>query len=404
MPRILIALLLATLGWAAQAAPASSDRLLPIRSEAALQRYLREVPTAATPLASLPPASRKRFLAQLEFRPGGVDINYGEPAAELTSPQIAALYALFGQPAPTGIGLTAGQQRQRQRERAADARRRGCVPARCPESAIEQRFATFSARKPDFAMPDAQRFAAEKRDYDHLFGGFFDPPDALQAAGDADLRLLARALHSTLYAVPDTRHVRQLEQVLRAMQRRRMTDDDDFKPLYAALVALRRFSDADALRREHPGMQAPGLPAFVATPTPRAGIPTVLDVDASALSMRRQAIDLDDGMRIVVIAGCHFSEDAARAIAGDSQLHALFVEHAIWLAAPTESFDDVAAWNRQFPAMPMRIAWNHDEWSMLPSWAMPTYYVYRNGKPTGRFAGWLGVDRLRQSLHEAGAL
>jgi hypothetical protein len=41
---------------------------------------------------------------------------------------------------------------------------------------------------------------------------------------------------------------------------------------------------------------------------------------------------------------------------------------------------------------------------MLPSWAMPTCYVYRNGWLATPFSGWLGMDKLKQSLREAGAL
>ena len=401
MRRSATVLLAACLAMPALAAPASQA---PIRTQAELQRYLSETPIEATPLAPLPPASRKRFIAQLGFRPHGVDINYGEPAAELTQPQVTALYALFGQSPPSGIDLTPEQQRQRQRERIADARRRGCVPAQCPESEVEKRFDEQSAIKPDPTLPDAQRFAAEKRNYDRRFGGFFRDPNGLKKLGDPDLRLLTRALHSALYALPDAWHIAQLQRVLREMQHRGMTEDTDFEDLYAAEVGARQFAEAAALRREHPGMHVAALPAFVPDQAPRHGLPTALSVDTRSDTMRRQAFDLGGPLRIVVIAGCHFSEDAARAIEGDAQLRPLFAQHSIWLAIPAQPIEDVSAWNRQFPDFPMHVAWRQDEWSMLPSWAMPTYYVYRNGQLVKQFSGWLGMDKLKQSLHEAGAL
>ena len=384
---------------------ANTPARAPIRSQDELQRYLRETPVQATPLAALPPASRKRFLEQLRFRPHGVDINYGEPAAELTHPQIVQLYALFGQSPPSAdMGLTPAQRQQRESERLKDARRRGCDPAKCPESEVEQHFDQLSAIRPCFSMPDVQRFAAEKRDYDRLFGSFFRERGSLRDLGDPDLRLLTRALHSALYAAPDAGHVAQLQRVLQEMQRRGMAGDVDFEDLYAAEIGARQFAEAAALRKEHPGMRVAALPDFVPGPAPKHGLPTALSVDAGTHTMYRQAIALDGPLRIVVIAGCHFSEDAARAIEGDAQLRPLFARHSTWLAVPSQPIEDVSAWNRQFPDFPMHVAWNQDEWSMLPGWSMPTYYIYRNGRLVKQFSGWLGMDKLRQSLHEAGAL
>lgn len=403
MPRLPAILLGVCLATSAMGTSPPAPAL--IHSQAELQRYLRETPIQATPLAALPPTSRKRFLEQLQFGPHGVGINYGEPVAELTHPQIVQLYALFGQPPPSSdMGLTPAQQRQRALERLEDAKRRGCAPAKCPETEVEQRFDQLNAVKPYFSMPDAQRFAAEKRDYDRLFDGFFRGPDTLRNLGAPDLRLLMRALHFALYAVPDTGHVVQLQRVLQEMQRRGMTGDADFEDLYAAEIGARQLAEAAVLRKEHPGMRAGVLPTFVPDRDPEHGLPTALSVDAGTDTMRRQAFDLGGPLRIVVIAGCHFSEDAARAIEGDAQLRPLFAQHSIWLAMPAQPIEDVSAWNRQFPDFPMHVAWSQDEWSMLPSWAMPTYYVYRNGRLVKQFSGWLGMDKLRQSLHEAGAL
>jgi hypothetical protein len=405
MPRLPFTLLAAGLAATALAASAQTGPQSPIRSQAELLRYLHATPIRATPLAPLPPASRRRFLARLQFRPHGVDIDYGEPAAELTHPQVVRLYALFGQSPPSGdMGLTPAQQRRRELERVEDAQRRGCAPARCPESEVERRFDELSAIEPRFSLPDAQRFAAEKRDYDRLFGDFFRGPDSLRGLGDPDLRLLTRALYTTLYAVPDAGHVAQLRRVLQEMQRRGMTEDADFEELYGAETGTRQFATAARLREEHPGMHAAPLPAFVPGPAPEGGRPTALSVDVRSDTMRRQAFDLGGPLRIVVIAGCHFSEDAARAIEGDAQLRPLFARHSIWLASPAQPIEDVSAWNRQFGDLPMHVAWRQDEWSMLPSWSMPTYYVFRDGRLAKQFTGWLGTAKLKQALHEAGAL
>ena len=404
MPRLPAILLAACMAMPALATSTPGADATPIRAQAELQRYLRETPIRNTPLAPLPPTSRKRFLEQLQFRAHGVDINYGEPAAELTHPQIVRLYALFGQSAPASLGLTAAQQQRRMLERNEDARRRNCIPAQCPESEVERRFDALGAIAPHFDLPDAQRFTAEKRDYDRLFDSFFRTPDALRDLGDPDLRLLTRALYTTLYAVPDDVHIAQLHRVLQEMQRRGMTEDADFKELHDAEVAARRFAAASALRAAHPGMRVAALPTFVPGPAPAAGQPTALSVDARGDTMRRQAVDLGGPLRIVVIAGCHFSEDAAKAIEGDAELRPLFARHSFWLAAPSQPITDVPAWNREFADLPMHVAWRQDEWPMLPDWGMPTYYVYRDGQLVKRFSGWLGAAQLKQSLREAGAL
>jgi hypothetical protein len=398
---------LAIAGLAAYAAampsPAAGG---PIRSRAALERYLRETPVQATPLAPLPPASRRRFLAQLNFGPRGIDVNLDEPSAELTHAQAVQLFALFGQEAlaeELKLGLTPAQKARRDREREEDSRRRGCLPERCRESEIERLYDQLSTVRPHASLPDAQRFAAEKRDYDRLFARFQNP-DRLRELGAPDLRLLARAVRRVLYAVPDPDHVRQLRDDLAEMQRRGMTEDEDFVGLYHAQIGARQFAAAAALRLQHPRMGVPALPAFLPGPPPPAGLPTALSVDARSGTMRREGIDLGGPLKIVVIAGCHFSEEAARAIAGDAQLRDLFARHSFWLAAPSQDIENVADWNREFADFPMHVAWRQQEWSMLPDWSMPAYYIFRRGKLEGQFSGWSGILGLRQSLSEVGVL
>lgn len=121
--------------------------------------------------------------------------------------------------------------------------------------------------------------------------------------------------------------------------------------------------------------------------------------------LRREARLLDQGLHIVVVASCHFSQDAARAIEADDRMAALFHKHGIWLASADESFGNVANWNSEFPSQPIHIAWSDDEWSMLDSWAMPTFYVFRDGENIAQWAGWpadTGMQTLREQLDAAG--
>lgn len=376
----------------------------PIRSAAQLASYLATTPITASPLGALSAGGRKRFLAQLQFTAKGLgSFSTDDPEHELTPAQLSALYALFGMADyAQGAGLTQAQWRQRQRERRADASARHCAPADCPESTLEQRYDTLKLHPP--ATPPRngnQRVAQEIQRYDQLFGEF-QRPGVLATLSVPDLRLLMRALDTTLYAQPDRRHLAQLRDDLVELQRRGSVSDADYASLYRGLLASRQFAQAASVRRAHPALNVAPPPRFIANDPPAAGQPTALVIDATHDTMRRRSVSLDGELRIVVIAGCHFSEDAARAIEHDARLRPLFADHSIWLASASQPLQQVAAWNRQFSTLPMHVAWQSQEWSMLDDWAMPTWYVFRHGKLTARFQGWQGVPELKRQLRRAG--
>lgn len=373
-----------------------------ITTPEALRTYLRDTPIERSPLGALSIGARKRFLAQLEFGRNGLKtFSTDDLANELTPAQAEALMALFGaQTYVAGVGLSPAQYARIRQERAADAARRGCAIDACPESAIEQHYDALVLSKQKHPGPDAARQAAIAADYARLFAGDMRS-SSLQGASAPDLRLLARAAHVALDADPDGRAADDLGRVLDAMQSRGMADDAAFLPLYEARVTTRHFDAARRLALAHPGMTVAALPALETAPT-AAGQPTALTVSADGRHMTRESIDLDVPLRVVVVAACHFSEDAARAIASDPRLDALFRQHAVWLAADATSPADAAAWNRAFPTQPIHIAWRQREWSMLDSWAMPTYYVFRQGREVARWHGWLGLDTLGSELAKAG--
>lgn len=395
MLRIVIAAALVLLAPIAHAASA-----LPITTPDALASYLRHTPIERSPLGALSPGARKRFLAQLRFGRSGLrGFSLDDLASELTPAQAQALMTLFGaQSYVAHAGLAADEYARRRAERAADAARRGCAVDSCPESAIERRYDALVLAEHD--GPDAAQQAARAADYARLFGGDVQPA-LLQRTSAPDLRLLARAARVALDADPDGRAAGDLGQVLNTMQSRGMANDADFLPLYRARVTTRHFDAARRLAQAHPGMAVSPLPALESRP-PVPGKPTALNVSADGRRMTREKIDLDAPLRIVVVAACHFSEDAARAIAADPQLDALFRQHAVWLAADATSPADAAAWNHAFPSQPIHIAWRQREWTMLESWAMPTYYVFRHGREVARWHGWLGLDALRAELTRAG--
>ncbi|MGC1548560.1 MAG: hypothetical protein WA777_08520 [Rhodanobacter sp.] len=329
---------------------------------------------------------------------------FGDAANELTQAQVAELYTLFGaEQVVKGVGLTPAEQAIRQRERAEDAKTRDCAIKTCPESEIEQNYDELVLQKEDSSLPDAERFARHNQQYDRLFAKY-QQPDSLRSVSSPDLRLLKRAVESTVFVLPDAAHVAQLQMVLAEMQRRGMAEDNDYASLYRALISTRQFAEAKTLAQQHPGMDAGTFPAFSQSKTLPQGWPTALTLDKQSQAMSRAAFDLSSPLRIVVVADCHFSQDAARAIEADAQLNPLFAQHAIWLASQEEPFDSAIDWNRKFPDQPIHIAWQNSEWPMLDSWAMPTFYVFHDGKLTKKFNGWNDLKTLKQSLREAGAL
>lgn len=395
-----LALWLSSMGIVA-ASPAGQA---PITSKAALTRYLQDAPPGTSPLDDLSPGGRKRFLAQLDFGPHGLrGMSLEDPANELTRPQIVQLLALFGAEKHAVDGLTPAEQSRHYRERAQDAASRGCAIDACGESVVERLYDEFVLQEAGPSPSPAQRATLAGERYDRLFGDA-QTPKHVRLASHTDLRLLKRAAEAVVFHTPSPTHVAQLQMDLAEMHRRGMASDKDYARLHQALITGRDFDTANTLARHHPGMGIPTIPAFRRAASLPPGQPTALTVEARTRTMTRQPFDLSMPLRIVVVASCHFSRDAARAIRADAQLRSLFANDAIWLASQNEQFDAVSDWNREFPDQPIHVAWHDSEWSMLDSWAMPTFYLFRHGRLVKQFSGWRGADTLKRSLREAGVL
>lgn len=382
----------------------------PITSRAELKAYLQKTPTNASPLASFSPGGRKRFLAQLVFTPRGVGtFSPGALENELTHPQIVKILALFGLQSFDDViqGLAPAEQAQRRQERHAAARKRGCDSvSTCPESDIERHYDKLVLQNPKASLPDTQRAAWEAKRYDQLIAQY-QTSTSLASVDRPDLRLLKRAAEHVTLWVPSATYIRQLQNDLAEMQRRGMTDDGDYIGLYKALIANHQFDQARALAQQYPSMDIVPLPTWKPPTKLAAGQPTALSLASDGQTMTRQAFDLSTPLRIVVVASCHFSKDAARAIKADPKLRALFVNHAIWLADQSESIAAAKDWNQAFPKQPIHIAWRDSEWPKLDSWAMPTFYVFHHGKLVDQWAGWpadSGMTMLRHHLQKDGIL
>lgn len=354
-----------------------------------LADYLKTTPTNESPLSLLPTGARKRFLDTLVWGQKGLG-GFGTADLEqyLTDAQIREVLTLFdAERYASGLHGRAEPLTQTQR--------------RAPETPLEKGFDKFY-----FAHADATHRidgASATTLYDRLLAPW-QHPRRLAELEVSDVGLLFRAAEASASISHDARYLDDLRVDLTELHRRGIATSGQITAVHAALVAARRFTDANALASAYPAAGIEPLPALKRAPNINDGSPTALVMLPDGKSMLHTAIDMQAPLRIIVIAGCHFSKDAARAIHADPQLDTLFHEHAIWLTGANESLTDVLAWNREFPRQPMNVAWRNSEWHMLDSWLIPTFYVFRGGKQVDQWNGWGpdGMERLKEHLRRNG--
>lgn len=390
MIRICVAALVAALwsgsAMASIAAQSESPGKTVIRSVEELTRHLAQTANKGSALDAMPVGARKRFLAQLRFGAGGVG-GFGTADLEdtLTHAQIIEVMALFGL--------------QRYAEQL-----QGLATVRKPrdfESGFEVRFDAFNAALDLKSTPKANGIEAS---YRQLLGS--GAPVELAKALDAyDRALLFRAMLRVLRADTVPGQAEQCGQVLALLRGYGEQTRNQVSPLFDTLVTLRQFDLADQLAREYTEVSLSKVPERAFVGDAKSGLNTTLQVSADGQRLSRGTLDLAHGLHIVVVAGCHFAKDAAIAISAEPSLNRLFEQHAVWLAPASERISDVAEWNRQLPSQPIQIAWRERDWPQIPSWNMPTFYVFRDGALLKQWSGWppdSGMAELLEGLHDAG--
>ena len=353
-----------------------------IRDERALERHLEQALGHGSPLDAFAAGARTRFLRGLRFGRGGVaGFDFADLEETLSAEQAAAVLGLFGldeylaalQPLPQPL------------------------PARAFETPFERRYLVFheaAAGQPQAVTP--------------ALANLLEHETAATVALRLDTYerlLLLRALLVALRRESSPARATEVIAVLDLLDRERAAQPRQIQRVDQALISARDFAAAARLRQRFPDRGLASLPTRDFDDT-QAPLPeSVLEISADALQMSRRRIELDRGLRIVVVAGCHFARDAARAIAADPELDRLFRVHGTWLAAQSESFAAVAEWNREFPTQPMHIAWRDRDWPRIRSWAMPAFHVFRDGELVTRWNGWpadTGLATLRRQLRAAG--
>lgn len=361
----------------------------PLRSRAELDAWLKANAGKPTPFDAFSAGGRERVLAGLEFSSDGLgSIPFDELRWQLDRSQAEQLLELFGREAWAGM-LDYHQ-----------------IPARWKGSATKT--SDMDHRYQASLADDAATYDADELQYQRNVSASYRKhfPSALFARADGlsdpDLLLLARATASAVRftsAQPETDDLL----VLLPMLRQRGLDITPLaKVAQQSLMATAQLERAHALASRYPSVRFDAIPLVTTAPERLPAGPKWWRLSPDGTSMEAQSADLS-GTHLFVMAGCHFSIDAAEDIGNDAELKPVFATQARWLGEPPgrEDIANWRDWNDRFPGMPMHLLTRRQDWPMFPTWSMPNYVVVRDGKVIDQTSGsWRGMPENRIALIE----
>lgn len=356
---------------------ANTSPEVPLRSREALEAYLVENAGKRTPLDELPPLARRRFLDSLVFGRNGLGgFDTGDLETELMPGEVHRLLSIFDVEAYSS---------------SIHSRHPGGSIQRAPgRKGIPGNIESGFDRLYTMSRADKTRQAELPFRFEATFGDLFQDPGKLSSLDDRELIYLLRSVALAWPVASDPTSIERLSAVVGEMERRGIAQTPDVRKVHDALLLSRNFEQARQYAAARPIADLPPLPRLIDTLGTATSSPSVWRMDADGATLTRTLVDLAP-VQILITAGCHFSEDAAEDISADAVLGPVFAEHATWLVLPPgrEDLDAVRAWNRHFPAAPATLLYDRDEWELLPSgWAMPTFFVIRDGKVMDRIVGW----------------
>ena len=237
------------------------------------------------------------------------------------------------------------------------------------------------------SRPDDLTYADNiRREYEANFSQI-NGTGELRATSDANLALYWQAVSNTAFYSDDGGVADAAVRVYEELERRALADAEATDRLFKTLLKARRFDDASAFAARHPDAKLAAVPRFIDTYP--GDMASAWQFSADGSKAQRIGIDLKP-LQIIVAAGCHFSEDAAREISADPLLGPVFARHARWLSLQPggENLDALAEWNRNHPRAPMLAIHDRSEWALISHWAMPTFAIVKDGKVIDSSRGW----------------
>ena len=235
--------------------------------------------------------------------------------------------------------------------------------------------------------PDDMTYADNiRREYEANFSQI-NGADQLRAASDANLALHWQAVSNTAFYSDDGGVADAAVRIYEELERRGSADAKATDRVFNVLLKARRFDAARDFAARHPDAKLAAVPQFIDTDT--GDMPSVWQFSANRDTAKRIGIDLTP-LQIIVVAGCHFSEDAAREITSDPMLGPVFAHHARWISLQPggENLDALAEWNRLHPQAPMLAIHDRSEWALISEWVMPTFAIVKDGKVIDSTRGW----------------
>ena len=265
------------------------------------------------------------------------------------------------------------------------------LPTVAMGSDIAQRAQRVEVLSQQWPRPDDLTYATNmKLEYESAFGEI-DDVGHLRGESAEDLKLHWRAVENTAFYSTDGDVTDVALRVYAELERRGLADNKAATSIFNSLLKARRFDAARTFAAARPEAKLPAVPDFIDTDTGES--PSAWRFDANGGKAERIGMDLQP-LQIVVVAGCHFSADAAKDIAGDAVLGPVFARHARWLSPQpgSERLDELAEWNRAHPQTPMLPIHERREWALIPQWVMPTFAIVKDGKIIDSTDGWDNTD------------
>ena len=334
----------------------STAAAAPITTERALTDYLAQHEGQSTPLDALPAGARARFLSQIHFEQDRAYPQLSDVIL-LQREQAKGILALFG------LAALAENPGMQWAQKPLD------VPSGISD--FEARYNAYVLGTPTTSM---------EATFPELV-----KPDSLRQLSSYELLLLLRLLQQTQFEQQQAEHVDAVLAASEELQHRGELPDYLRSLPRDTLLLARRFDDAQQFAAASPDGPVTRFDNHLA-----GGGAAVWQQQAATGVWQPQTIDLAS-TRILVLAGCHISEDAVTTIENDPVLGPTFAQHARWLAAPPgiENMQAVQQWNQRHPTQPMLPIHDRRQWKMLPAgWDMPTFLVIRDGQVIDQLKGW----------------
>ncbi|WP_292043818.1 hypothetical protein [Massilia sp. UBA6681] len=358
-----------------------------VRTEAELTAILAS--GAPTPLDAFTPYGKRSFLRGLRWGTRGLGgFSYRAMLRELDRAQIEALAAFIDSSAYSP----------------ARSRDLSSPPLRLPEPSpeVERRYVQLerfvdeeSERRRDAAGASSvvDRSPVERR-YLALFGEQMSE-SVLRKLPAADLPVLFDAATLAGELGSGQAGVAHQQLVYREMQNRGLDTRRGFdETMLNALLSVRDFSQAKVFAANKPHLASWTIPLVHDRLGPDFVGRSVYRYDAATKTLTREAFPYPVGLELVMVvdAGCHFSAKALAALHEDAELRARLLEANLALVTPPRaaiSYDFVDQWNKDNPAVPMRILYNASEWKAIKVTGVPQFYLLKNGKVVAELrSGW----------------